>query len=121
MSNTEIATMQSLQEKVKEKISSVFMEMIPDEMMTQLVKTAMENWIKTELPALVKKEMEAKYKEKFNELLSNDSFWQRSEYRGKLPMDALSQIVTQSSSALMESFMEQAVRIGVQKLRNGTY
>ena len=123
MSNTEIATMQSLQEKVKEKISSVFMEMIPDEMMDQLVKTAMENWIKTELPALVKKDMEAKYKEKFYELLNDRSFWDYNNltHRGKLPMDALSQIVSQSSSALMQSFMEQAVFNGVQKLRNNTY
>jgi hypothetical protein len=92
-------------------------------MMTQLVKTAIENYIKTELPALVKKEMEAAYKEKMKELLNDRSFWDYGNlaHRNKLPMDALSQIVSQSSSALMQSFMEQAVFNGVQKLRNGTY
>lgn len=121
--STEVTTMQSLQEKVKEKISTVFMEMIPDEMMTQLVKTAIENYIKTELPALIRKEMEAKYKEKLKELLNERSFWDHNnpESRGKLPLDALSQIVAQSTSALMQSFMEQVVFNGVQKLRNNTY
>jgi hypothetical protein len=99
------------------------MEMIPDEMMAQLVKTAIENYIKTELPVLVKKEMEAAYKEKMKELLNDPSFWgyNNPATHGKLPMDALSQIVTQSSSALMQSFMEQTVLNAVQKIRNSNY
>jgi hypothetical protein len=56
------------------------------------------------------------------ELLNDRSFWDHGNqvHRNKLPMDALSQIVSQSSSALMQSFMEQAVFNGVQKLR-GSY
>lgn len=110
-----------IQEKIREKISTVFMEMVPDEMMNELVKKAIEDWIKTELPALIRKEMEVKYNEKLKELLADNSFWQDPQYRGKLPMDALSQIVAQSGPAMMTGIMEMIVISGVTRLRNNNF
>lgn len=55
--------MQSLQDKVRERIQTQFAELIPDEMFAALVKQAVAAWTDKELPKLIHQELESKARE----------------------------------------------------------
>jgi len=60
--STEITSMASLQDKVKERIKASFLDLIPPEMWEGLVQAQLHEFTKVELPKLVKAEAEARLK-----------------------------------------------------------
>jgi hypothetical protein len=63
VSNQEIATMASVQEKVKERIQASFMDLIPPELWEGMVQQHLNKFQFEELPKLVKAEAEKRLRE----------------------------------------------------------
>lgn len=113
---SEIATMQDLQTKVKEKINSVFMELIPPELMDQLIQKAIEDWQRNELPKLVSAILSEKYKTGINELVN--THWNGNTHT---PTEAMQEIIKKCIPNLMENFFTNAVMTSVSKINNRGY
>lgn len=71
----EITTMQTLQEKVSERIRATFIDLIPQAMWDDMVRKAMDQWVRDELPKLVNAEAEKRAKEELVKAF-NGAEWQ---------------------------------------------
>ena len=115
---SQVATMQDLQTKVKERINSVFMELVPPELMDQLIQKALEDWQRVELPKLVKEIVENKYKEGISELITTS--WDYHTKRHQ-PTDAMKVIINQCIPSLVNEMFTTAVMNGVAKMQSRGY
>lgn len=112
----DITPMQSVQDKVRERITAQFMELVPDELLAQLTQSAIDAWVKVELPKLVNEIMREKAGAVVREYFAGPG-WQETWNNGAMqlgPMtaDALRaaapDLVASMFSQVFTNFIQQA-------------
>ncbi len=120
---SQVATLQSVQEKVKDRIQATFMEILPPEMFEEMVGTALADFTKTELPALVKQAAKERLQEQLKEEFGKPEWqglWRNAFGGGHAPSTMVEMIVKQAAPELVTAIFGGFVQGVVQQMRNGS-
>lgn len=118
MSN--ISTLQTLQERVTERIRASFVDLIPQEMWDQMVKTQIDAYMQTELPKLVKAELEAHLRAIVKAELQKPEWAEQWNGGAKsVAGDMVRAIVKENADQIVSAFFGSMVQTVVQDVRYG--
>lgn len=119
---TQVATLQSVQEKVKERIQASFMDLLPQELFDAMVKKAVDDFTTKELPDLVKQAVRERLADAIKTELSGP------EWQGKwLPncrqvgSQMVEAIVRETAPELVQAMFGGMVQDIVSQIRNNGY
>lgn len=119
MSNTQLAPMASIQERVKERIQATFVDLIPQEMWEGMVQQHLDEFTNVTLPVLVRKAAEERAAGMLREILSKPE-WSSHIYdqMGPKPSEMVLEIVKQAAPDLVASLFGRIVQTTVMEIRN---
>jgi hypothetical protein len=117
--NTEVATMASIQEKVKERIQASFVDLIPQEMWEGMVQQHLKDFTTQVLPKLVKDEAEKRARELLIAELGKPG-WVSGLWgpAGPEPSPLLLEVIKQAAPDLVAALFGNLVQQMVMNLRN---
>lgn len=122
MSTNQLATMASVQEKVKDRIQTAFLDLIPPEMWDQMVSQHINDFVKTDLPRLVKEEGEKLFRkvlaEEFNKPEWRENWGYGTSVLGPQASAMVKDIVVQCAPELVAGLFGGAVHGIVMQIRN---
>lgn len=121
MSNQEIATMATVQEKVKERIQASFLDLIPSELWDGMVQQHLDGFTKVDLPRLVRQEAELVAKEMLKAEFAKPEWmsqWRDGQQRAPEVMQGILRDLAPTLVATL--FDEFAMRV-VTHIRNNRY
>lgn len=117
MSSNEVATLQSVQERVKERIQAQFMELLPPEMFQAMVKTALDSFVANELPALVRAEAREHLKKALAAEFTRPEWMERWDGR-KRASEMAQTIARECAPELVQAMFSGVVQAAVIETRN---
>ena len=119
MSTTDqVATLQSVQDKVKERIEATFMELLPPELFQGMVSKALDDFIKYELPKLVQTVATEYFAAALKAEFSKPAWTEKWMGNGMVPGELVSAIVKAGTNDLVNALFGQIVQSCVSYLRN---
>lgn len=119
----EVATMQSISDKVKERIKVQFADLIPDEMFDNMVKSAVQEYLRDNLTNVVKEEGRLFLGELVRQELSKPE-WQGSWVHGYSGMgqmmsgELISKVLKEHAPDLVNALFSGMMQQMIQHLRN---
>jgi hypothetical protein len=120
--STAVATMASIQDKVKERIQATFAELIPQEMWEGLVAEQVRKFQRDDLPNLVreaaKEEIKRMMTEEFAKKEWQDTWGQMGVHGGRLPSELVTKIVKEAAPDLVNALFGGLMQNIVASLRN---
>lgn len=114
-----VALMASLQDKVRERIQSTFMELLPDAMFQDLVKRELDRLMKVDLPSLVRDAASTRVKQLLEEEFKKPEWSERFGVTGPRASEMVTQIVRETAPNLVEAMFSMFAQTMVQDMRNG--
>jgi hypothetical protein len=118
----ELTTMASVQEKVKDRIQTAFLDLIPPEMWDQMVSQHINEFVKNDLPKLVKEEGDKLIRKQIAAEFSKpewaETWGSASMTMGPTASKAVKEIVQQCAPELMAGLFGGLVQNIVLSLRN---
>lgn len=121
MNNQQIATMTSVQERVKERIQATFLELIPTEMWEGLVKEQIKDFTEKVLPNIVRAEAEKRLRDLLAEEFKRPEWADQWGVNGNEASVMLSEVLRQAAPNLVAAmFGNMASRI-VQEIRSNPH
>lgn len=120
MSN-DVATLQSVQDKVRERITQSFADLIPRELWDKMVSAELDRITKHLLPGIVQEAAKAQLTETIKAQLSTPEWQQRwGGNGGELASEALEKILRQVAPDLVAALFGNFAQRIVEAMRNGT-
>jgi hypothetical protein len=121
MSNTQVTTMASIQEKVKERIQASFLDLIPPELWEGMVKQHMDDFTKNLLPKLVKEEAEKRLRTLLSEEFKKPEWQDRWDFGRPQASEMLSTVLKEAAPSLVAALFGGLAQSIVIDLRNNPH
>ena len=116
--NTQVATMASVQEKVKERIQASFMDLIPPEMWEGMVDQHLREFTRDMLPKLVKDEAEKRLREMLKAEFEKPQWREQWMGSNPVPSEFLADVLKQAAPDLVNALFSRVAMDTVQMIRN---
>jgi hypothetical protein len=117
--NTQVATLASVQDKVRERIQASFMDLIPHELWDGMVDAELKRFTREDLPKLVVEQAKLKALEMLKLELAKPAWADRWGMNGMDPSPMVSEVVRQCAPELVAALFGGLVQQLVQHARNG--
>lgn len=116
---TDLTTLSSIQDKVKERIQSTFMEFLPEEMFQGLVKEQTDRFITSTLPNLIQEELKASATAYIKAELAKPGWSERWSNNGYRTGDLVERVLKDSAPELVTALFSSMAANFVVAIRNG--
>lgn len=116
---TEVATMATVQEKVKERIRASFLDLIPPELWEGMVQAELHNFTKNELPKIIHEEASLKLREALKTEFKKPEWMGQWDNFGEKPSQFAAQVVREAAPELVNAMFGRIAQSIVNDLRNG--
>lgn len=117
----QVANLTSIQDKVKERIQSSFMELLPPEIFENMVKTELDRFVKEDLPRLVREEASRHMLKSIQAHLTSGGWLESWGPQGQVASDLVKQVVKESSEDLVAALFGTLVQGAVNYIRSARY
>lgn len=118
MSTTSPTALQTLQDRVRERIQSTFMDMIPPDVFNEMVDRCAADFFKNELPKLAREVLTDTYREQLLSEFKKPGWADKYTAIGYGPSDLVASIVKNSAPELVAQLFGGIVQGAVNNLRN---
>lgn len=121
--NTQVATLASVQEKVRQRIQETFTDLIPAELWQSMVSAEIERFTKQELPQLVKQQAKEHLFEMVKAELASPMWadrWSGRNTLGPDPSPMITSIIKECAPDLVAALFGSLGQQIVQNIRNGS-
>ncbi len=118
---TEVGALQSVQEKVKERIQATFMDLLPAELFEGMVQTHLNSFLNADLPNLVKEEATKRLRAQIQAEFGKPEWVGTFGYDGAIGDQAslmVARIVQEAAPQLVAALFGGMVQNAVQHIRN---
>ena len=130
----EVATMQSLQDRVTERIRATFVDLVPEDQWRALVAKAVADYFEDRKPAhafagavpsptpfkqLVHAELTEFFRTRLRDYLHGDEFFSEWGARGMTPSDGAKRIIRECIPDVVEALLAGAVQRVIEAARSG--
>lgn len=120
--NTQVQTLASVQERVRERIQASFVDLIPPELWDEMVRKELGNFTHNMLPELVKKAASEKLLELLKEELNKPEWRERWGSNGQPGVsDMVGKVLREAAPSFVEAWMGNYAQQLVQSIRNGQF
>jgi uncharacterized membrane protein YheB (UPF0754 family) len=117
--STEVVTLQTVQERVKERIQQSFMDLIPPELWQGMVQRELESFTRTEFPKMVKQAAEERLREMLKVEFSKSGWMEEWTGNGPTASEFLAGVLKEVAPDLVSALFSRLGNEIVQSIRNG--
>ena len=117
--NNQVSIMQSVQEKVRERIQSSFAELIPQEAWDEMIQQEMKSFVEKNVQSLVREAVGAWLREKIREeLLKPEWGYDSGDWTKPMAGEYLKQVLAELTPQLVESMFRFQLQNAISYLRS---